>query len=222
MHVLVVVDEKRLAAGLRNGLETDGFVVDLALNGTDGWSLARQNPYTVILLEVLLPGMNGDEICAALRESGVWTPILMLTARDDAQADGAVLASGADDYLSKPFSYSVLLGRLRALLDRGVRERPAILVAGDLHLDPAAHRARRGEVEVRLTGREQALLECLMRRRGTVVSKREILDHAWDYGFAGHPNIVEVYVRHLRNKLDRPFGCMTIETVRGAGYRLCT
>ncbi len=220
MRVLVVEDEKRLAAGLRNGLEAEGFAVDVALDGTDGLWLARENPYDVIVLDILLPGVNGYKLCATLREEGVWTPILMLTAKDGEWDEIEALDTGADDYLTKPFSYAVLLAHLRALLRRGVRERPAVLQAGDLRLDPAARRAWRGEVEVELTARELALLEFLLRRRDEVVSKREILDHVWDYDFEGDPNIVEVYVRHLRNKLDRPFERDSIQTIRGAGYRL--
>ncbi|MGH8885218.1 MAG: response regulator transcription factor [Egibacteraceae bacterium] len=220
MRVLVVEDEKRLAAGLRNGLEAEGFAVDVALDGTDGLWMARENPYDALVLDIMLPGINGYKICATLREEGVWTPILMLTAKDGEWDEVEGLDTGADDYLTKPFSYAVLVARLRALLRRGARERPAVLQAGDLRLDPAAKRVWRGDVEVDLTARELALLEFLLRRRGEAVSKREILQHVWDYDFEGDPNIVEVYVRHLRNKLDRPFDRSSIETIRGAGYRL--
>ena len=220
MRVLVVEDEKRLAAGLRNGLEAEGFAVDVALDGTDGLWMARENPYDAIVLDIMLPGVNGYKVCATLREEGVWTPILMLTAKDGEWDKVEALDTGADDYLTKPFSYAVLLARLRALLRRGARERPVVLEAGDLRLDPAARRAWRGEAEVELTTRELALLEFLLRRRGEVVSKREILEHVWGYDFEGDPNIVEVYVRHLRNKLDRPFDRDSIQTLRGAGYRL--
>ncbi len=220
MRVLVVEDEKRLAAGLRKGLEAEGFSVDVALDGTDGLWMARENPYDAIVLDIMLPGVNGFKICANLREEGDWTPILMLTAKDGEWDEVEALDTGADDYLTKPFSYAVLLAHLRSLLRRGVRERPPVLVAGDLRLDPAAKRAWRGDSEVPLTAREVALLEFLLRRRGEVVSKREILDHVWDYDFEGDHNIVEVYVRHLRNKVDRPFDRNSIETIRGAGYRL--
>jgi two-component system OmpR family response regulator len=216
VRVLVVEDEKRLAAGLRNGLEAEGFAVDVALNGTDGMWLAREHPYDAIVLDIMLPGMNGFRVCATLREEGVWTPILMLTAKDGEWDEVEALDTGADDYLTKPFSYGVLVARLRALLRRGARERPALLTAGELRLDPAMRRAWRGETEVELTAREFALLEYLMRRCGDVLSKREILEHVWDYAFEGDPNIVEVYVRHLRSKLGRE----RIETLRGAGYRL--
>ena len=220
MRVLVVEDEKRLAAGLRNGLEAEGFAVDVALNGTDGLWMAREHPYDAIVLDIMLPGVNGYKICETLREEAVWTPILMLTAKDGEWDEIEALDTGADDYLTKPFSYAVLLAHLRALVRRGASERPAVLEAGDLRLDPAAKRAWRGVAELEMTARELSLLEYLLRRRGEVVSKREILDHVWDYDFEGDPNIVEVYVRHLRNKLDRPFHRQAIETLRGAGYRL--
>ncbi|HEY8216663.1 MAG TPA: response regulator transcription factor [Acidimicrobiia bacterium] len=220
MRILVVEDEKRLAAGLKKGLEADGFAVDVALDGTDGLWLARENPYDVIVLDILLPGVNGFRICSTLREDGNWTPILMLTAKDGEFDEVEALDSGADDYLTKPFSYVVLLARLRALLRRGGTERPAVLEAGDLKLDPAQRRAWRGSHALSLTARELALLEYLLRNKGDVVSKRDILEHVWDYDFDGDPNIVEVYVRRLRNKLDRPFEREAIETMRGAGYRL--
>lgn len=220
MRVLVVEDEKRLAAGLRKGLEADGFAVDIASNGTDGLWMATENPYDAIVLDIMLPGMNGFKVCESLREAKVWTPILMLTAKDGDLDEAEALDTGADGYLTKPFSYVVLVAHLRALLRRGARDRPAMLEAGDLRLDPAARKAWRGQQEIQLTARELALLEFFLRRRGEVVSKREILDHVWDYDFEGDPNIVEVYVRHLRNKLDRPFDRESIETIRGSGYRL--
>jgi two-component system, OmpR family, response regulator len=220
MRVLVVEDEKRLAAGLRKGLEAEGFAVDVALDGADGLWMAREHAYDAIVLDIMLPGINGYKVCATLRQDGVWTPILMLTAKDGEWDEVEALDTGADDYLTKPFAYAVLVARLRALLRRGARERPVVLEAGDLRLDPAARRAWRGDVEVELTPRELALLEFLLHRRGEVVSKREILEHVWDYDFEGDSNIVEVYVWHLRSKLDRPFGRDTIQTVRGAGYRL--
>jgi two-component system OmpR family response regulator len=220
MRVLVVEDERRLAAGLRSGLAAEGFAVDVAFDGTDGLWMAREHPYDVIVLDIMLPGVNGYRLCSTLRREDVWTPILMLTAKEGEWDEVEALDNGADDYLTKPFSYAVLVARLRALLRRGARERPAVLAAGDLRLDPAAKRAWRGEVEVELTARELALAEFLLRRRGEAVSKREILQHVWDDDFEGDPNIVEVYVRHLRNKLDRPFGRASIQTVRGTGYRL--
>jgi two-component system OmpR family response regulator len=220
MQVLVVEDEKRLAAGLRKGLEAEGFAVDVALDGADGLWMAREHAYDAIVLDIMLPGINGYRICATLRQDGVWTPILVLTAKGGEWDEVEALDTGADDYLTKPFAYAVLVARLRALLRRGARERPAVLEAGELRLDPAARRAWRGEVEVELTPRELALVEFLLHRRGEVVSKREILEHVWDYDFEGDSNIVEVYVWHLRGKLDRPFGRDAIQTVRGAGYRL--
>ena len=220
MRVLVVEDEKRLAAGLKKGLEAEGFATDVALNGTDGLWMAAENAYDAIVLDILLPGMNGYKVCASLRERGVWTPILMLTAKDGEFDEAEALDTGADDYVTKPFSFVVLVARLRALIRRGAGERPAVLETGDLRFDPGARQVWRGEVEVDLTAREAALLEFLLRRKGLVVSKREIIDHVWDYAFEGDPNIVEVYIAHLRNKLDRPFGRATLETVRGAGYRL--
>ena len=220
MRVLVVEDEKRLAAGLKKGLEAEGFAADIALDGIDGLWMAREHPYNAVVLDIMLPGMNGFKVCAALRDEGIWTPILVLTAKDGELDEAEALDTGADDYLTKPFSYLVLLARLRALIRRGAQERPAVLEAGDLRFDPSARRAFRGETEVHLTAREMALLEFLLRRKGDVMAKRDILEHVWDYDFEGDPNIVEVYIRHLRNKLDRPFGRSAIETLRGAGYRL--
>ena len=222
MRVLVVEDEKQLAAGLRNGLEAEGFAVDVALDGREGLWMAREHPYDAIVLDIMLPGLNGYRVCAALRQEGIWTPILMLTAKDGELDEAEALDTGADDYLTKPFSYVVLLARLRALLRRGARERPAVLGAGDLRLDPASRQVWRGDTEVFLTAREAALLEYLLRRRGEVVSKRDILAHVWDDNFEGDPNIIEVYIRRLRTKLDRPFDRAAVETVRGAGYRLAS
>jgi two-component system, OmpR family, response regulator len=220
MRVLVVEDEKRLAAGLKKGLEAEGFAADVARNGTDGLWMARENPYDAIVLDIMLPGMNGYQVCGTLREDGVWTPILMLTAKDGEFDEAEALDTGADDYVTKPFSFVVLVARLRALIRRGAGERPAVLEAGDLRFDPGARQASRGESLVDLTAREMALLEFLLRRKGEVVSKSDILGHVWDYNFEGDPNIVEVYVGHLRSKLDRPFGRTALQTVRGAGYRL--
>lgn len=220
MRVLVVEDEKRLAAGLRAGLEAEGFAVDVALTGTEGLSMARTEPYDAIVLDIMLPGVNGFKLCSTLREDGVWTPILMLTAKEGEWDEVEALDSGADDYLTKPFSYAVLLARLRALLRRGAQERPAVLEAGDLRYDPASKRVWRGDEEIEMTARELALLDYLLRRKGEAVSKRDILEHVWDYDFEGDLNIIEVYIGHLRNKLDRPFGHRAIETVRGVGYRL--
>lgn len=220
MRVLVVEDEERLAASLRRGLEADGFAVDVALNGTDGLWLAQENAYDAIVLDIMLPGLNGFQVCRRLREGDVWTPILMLTAKDGELDQAEALDTGADDYVTKPFSHLVLVARLRALMRRGSRERPSVLVAGDLRVDPASRRCWRGDVEVALTARELSVLEFLIRHAGQVLSKRDILDHVWNDDFEGDPNIVEVYVRYLRKKIDLPFGRCAIETIRGSGYRL--
>ncbi|MFD4421336.1 response regulator transcription factor [Agromyces sp. NPDC058484] len=220
MRLLVVEDELRLAEGLKRGLEAEGFAVDVAANGTDGLWLARENRYAVILLDIMLPGLNGYLVCRALREARDWTPVLMLTAKNGEWDQVEALDTGADDYLTKPFSFAVLVARVRALIRRGSTPRPAVLEAGDLSLDPATREVRRADVAVDLTTREFAVLEFLIRRAGQVVSKTEILKGVWDFDFDGDPNIVEVYIRHLRNKVDRPFARESIQTLRGAGYRL--
>ncbi|MGH9251637.1 MAG: response regulator transcription factor [Acidimicrobiales bacterium] len=220
MRILVVEDEQRLAAGLRAGLEAEGFAVDVASTGVDGLWLARERPPDAIVLDIMLPGLNGYVVCRTLRAEQIWTPILMLTAKDGEWDQVEALDTGADDYLTKPFSHAVLVARLRALLRRGAAARPAVLAAGDLRLDPAARRVWRGPTELELTARETSLLEFLLRHRGDVVSKHDILKHVWDFDFDGDPNIVEVYVGHLRRKVDRPFGRTAIRTLRGAGYRL--
>jgi len=220
MRLLVVEDEQRLAAGLRKGLEAEGFAVDVVHNGTDGIWMARENPFDAIILDVMLPGANGYQVCRTLRAEGNWTPILMLTAKDGVWDEVEGLDTGADDYLAKPFSYAVLVARLRALRRRGARARPTVLEAGDLRLDPAARRVWLGGEQIGLTRREFAILEYLLHHRDEVMSKRDILDHVWDFDFDGDPNIVEVYVRRLRTKLQRPGDGALIETVRGAGYRL--
>lgn len=220
MRVLIVEDEKALATGLKRGLEAEGFAVDVAINGTDGLWLGRENTYDAIVLDIMLPEINGFKICSTLREENIWTPILMLTAKDGELDEAEALDSGADDYLVKPFSYVVLLARIRALLRREVRERPVVLEAGDLKLDPASRRCWRADTEVTLTPREFSLLEFLLRRKGEALAKSEILAHVWDFDFEGDPNIVEVYIRHLREKLDRPFKRDALQTVRGSGYRL--
>ena len=222
MRVLVVDDEVRLARSLRTGLEAEGFAVDVAHDGTDGLWLARENTYDAILLDLMLPGINGYKVCQTLREEQDWTPILMLTAKDGEWDQVEGLDTGADDYLTKPFSFPVLVARLRAVARRGARERPTVLEAGDLRLDPAARRVWRGDVELGLTGKEHSLLAFLMQHSGDVVSKQQILDAVWDVDFDGDPNIIEVYVRHLRNKIDRPFEREAIQTIRGAGYRLAS
>ena len=220
MRVLVVEDERTLAEGLRKGLEAEGFATDVVHDGAEGLWMAREHPYDAIVLDIMLPKLNGYLVCAGLREAGIWTPILMLTAKDGEYDEAEALDTGADDYVTKPFSYVALVARLHALIRRGSAERPPALAVGDLRFDPGSRRAWRGDSEVRLTAREASLLEYLLRNPELVVSKGHILDHVWDVAFDGDPNIVEVYIRHLRNKLDRPFGRRSIETVRGAGYRL--
>jgi DNA-binding response OmpR family regulator len=218
-RVLVVEDERRVAAALRRGLEREGFAVDVAADGVDGLWMATEQDYDAIVLDLMLPGLNGYEVCRKLRESDVWTPVLVLTAKDGELDEAESLDGGADDVLSKPFSYVVLVARLRALLRRGQRERPVVLDIGGVQLDPAAHRVRRDGDEIELTAREFAVLHFLMLRLDEVVSKADILDSVWDYEFEGDPNIVEVYVRRLRVKLGVD-AALRIETVRGAGYRL--
>lgn len=213
-------DEVRLADGIRRGLEAEGMVVDVAHNGSDGLRMAADADYDAIVLDVMMPGLNGYRVCRALRADGDWTPVLFLTAKDGEWDEVEGLDTGGDDWLTKPFSYPVLVARLRALVRRGARERPAVLEAGDLRLDPAARQVFRGETQVRLTARELAVLDFLLRRRGEVVTKREVIANVWGDDFDGDANIVEVYIGHLRAKIDRPFGRDTIETVRGTGYRL--
>jgi two-component system, OmpR family, response regulator len=220
MRVLVVEDERGLAEGLRKGLEAEGFATDVADTGTDGLWMAREHPYDAIVLDIMLPELNGYRVCAALRNEGVWTPILMLTAKDGEFDEAEALDTGADDYVTKPFSYVALVARIRALIRRGAAERPTILRAGDLRFDPRTRQAFRGEEELELTSREGALLEFLLRRAGGVSSKTDIIDHVWEGDFDGSLNIVEVYIGHLRNKIDRPFGRSAIQTLRGVGYKL--
>jgi two-component system, OmpR family, response regulator len=222
MRLLVVEDEKRLAASLKRGLEVDGFAVDLALTGPDGLWMAREHAYDAIVLDIMLPGMNGYVLCATLRDERNWTPVLMLTAKSGELDEAEALDTGADDFLRKPFSHVVLVARIRALIRRGASERMADYSAGDLRLDPNQRRCWRGDVEVELTAREFGVLEYLLSRAGDVVTKRDLLDHVWDYDFDGDQNIVEVYIRHLRKKIDLPFGRAALQTARGAGYRLAT
>ncbi len=220
MKVLVVEDEKRLAAALKRGLESEGFAVDVALDGLEGRWLASERAYDVIVLDIMLPGVNGYQLCAHLRENGNWTPILMLTAKDGEYDEAEALDTGADDFLSKPFSYVVLVARLRALLRRGAAERPTVLRCGDLSADPSSRRCARGPQQIDLTAKEFNVLEYLMRRAGQVVTKSEMLSHLWDFTFDGDPNVIEVHVSALRRKVDSPFGRKSIVTVRGAGYKL--
>jgi two-component system OmpR family response regulator len=220
MRILVVEDELRLADTIRRGLGNEGFTVDVAQDGVDGLWSACELPYDVIVLDIMLPGMHGYAVLEELRRRGVWTPVLMLTAKDGEYDQADALDLGADDYLTKPFSFVVLVARLRALVRRGAPERPVLMAAGDLTLDPARRRVRRGEDEIALTPREFGLLDFLMRHRGDVVTKAQILDGVWDPAFRGDLNVVEVYVRYLRQKIDMPYGRHAVETVRGVGYRL--
>jgi len=220
MRILVVEDERKLAGLLERGLVEEGHAADVARTGEDALWMARSVEYDAIVLDLMLPGVNGVEVCRRLRESDVWSPVLMLTARDAVEDRVAGLDAGADDYLAKPFSFAELLARLRALVRRGPVERPAVLEAGGLRLDPAAHRVWRGDAEIELSAKEFALLETFMRRPGQVLSRYQLLEHAWDIAYENKSNVIDVYVRYLREKVDRPFGVETLETVRGAGYRL--
>ncbi|MEV5709427.1 response regulator transcription factor [Actinoallomurus sp. NPDC052274] len=220
MRLLLVEDDERLSTTLTHGLRAEGYAVDVAHDGREGLSLALTHPYTVVVLDIMLPGLNGFAVCERLRRCGSSVPILMLTAKNGEYDEAEALDTGADDYICKPFSYVVLVARLRALLRRGGATRPSVLTAGDLRLDLAARRCRHSAAEVRLTAKEFAVLECLARRPDEVVAKIDIIDEVWDQAFDGDVNIVEVYVRTLRRKL--PSGPPTIQTVRGAGYRLVT
>lgn len=220
MRLLVVEDEKRLARSLKRGLELDGFAVDVALDGPTGLWMAREHEYDAIVLDIMLPGVNGYELCGSLREEDNWVPILMLTAKDADLDEANALDSGADDFLRKPFSHLVLVARLRALLRRGAPERSPQLEAGDLRVDPGQRRCWRGQSQIELTAREFAVLEYLLSRAGDVISRTDIMAHVWDYEFEGDSNLVDVYIRRLRTKVDLPFDRAAIETVRGAGYRL--
>ncbi|MGL5824435.1 MAG: response regulator transcription factor [Nocardioides sp.] len=220
MRILVVDDDVRLARSLKRGFEADGFAADIALDGGTAEWLAGENVYDAIVLDVMLPGLSGHDVCRRLRAAGNWSPILMLTARSGADEEVHALDTGADDFLAKPFSYIVLVARLRALMRRGRAERPTVLTVGDLSLDPAAHVVRRAGVAITLTPRQFSLLEFMMRRCGEVVSKAEILAHVWDFAYEGAPNIVEVYIHQLRHRIDVPFGRSTLQTVRLVGYRL--
>ena len=223
MRVLVVEDEVYLAETVRDGLASEGFTADLMFNGVDGLWAATETPhgaYDAIVLDILLPGLSGYEVCRRLRRREVWTPVLMLTAKDGEHDQADALDLGADDYLTKPFSFVVLVARLRALIRRGAPERPVVLVAGDLQLDPARRTVNRGDRAIALTPREFALLEFLLRNRGDAVTKTALIENVWEATFDGDPNIIEVYVGYLRKKIDHPFGRTAIRTVRGVGYRL--
>ena len=223
MRVLVVEDEVSLAETIRDGLAAEGFTVDIAHDGVEGLWAAAESPYgayDALVLDIMLPKLNGYEVCRKLRRQGVWIPVLMLTAKDGEYDQADAFDLGADDYLIKPFSFVVLIARLRALIRRGAPERPVVLSAGDLTLDPSQRRVFRAGTPVAVTPREFALLEFLLRNRGHAVTKTAIIENVWDAHFNGDPNIVEVYVGYLRKKIDHPFGRSAIETVRGAGYRL--
>jgi two-component system OmpR family response regulator len=220
MRLLVVEDEPKLAALLRRGLIEEGHAADVAGSGEDALWRARSTEYDAIVLDLMLPGIDGLEVCRQLRSDGIWSPVLMLTARDGLGDRIGGLDAGADDYLTKPFAFAELLARLRALARRGAPERPPVLTVGDLELDPATRDVRRGEDEIELSPKEFALLETFMRRPGRVLSRFELIEHAWDYEYENRSNVVDVYVRYLREKIDRPFGRASLETVRGVGYRL--
>jgi two-component system OmpR family response regulator len=220
MRVLVVEDDVKMAALLRRGLLEEGLSPDVARSGDDALWMAAATEYDAIVLDVMLPGADGFEVCRRLRESGRWAPVLMLTARDAVEDRVTGLDAGADDYLTKPFSFAELLARLRALARRPPLERPVVIEVGDLRLDPATREVWRGDVEIALSAKEFSLLETFMRRAGEVLSRYQLLEHCWDYGYDNRSNVVDVYVRYLREKIDRPFGRESLETVRGAGYRL--
>jgi two-component system OmpR family response regulator len=220
MKVLVVEDDVNGAETIRRRLRADGWAVDLADNGADGLHMAQNGGYDVVVLDIMLPELNGYQVIRALRDHRVWTPVLMLTAKDGDHDQADAFDLGADDYMIKPFSFVVLNARLRALLRRGSPERPAVLTAGDLSLDPAAHVVMRGEATIELTPKEFAVLEYLLRHKGTAVSKAQIMGSVWDINYHGDDNVVEVYVGYLRKRIDAPFGRKSIETLRGVGYRL--
>ena len=220
MRILIVEDELRMASLIRRGLLAEGLAADVAPSGEDALWMAESHDYDAIVLDVMLPDVDGFEVCRRLRNAGVWSPVLMLTARDSVDDRVHGLDSGADDYLVKPFAFAELLARLRALARRGDTDRPNVLQVGDLTLDPAAREVRRGNDEIRLSAKEFSLLETFMRRPGEVLSRLHLLEHAWDFAYENRSNVVDVYIRHLRRKIDEPFGCSSLETVRGAGYRL--
>jgi two-component system, OmpR family, response regulator len=220
MRVLIVEDDLRMANLIRRGLVREGLAADVAERGEDALWMAEAHEYSAIVLDLMLPGIDGFETCRRLRTAGIWAPVLMLTARDAVDDRVAGLDSGADDYLVKPFAFVELLARLRALTRRGGVERPSVLEVDDLRLDPATRDVRRGSTEIRLSAKEFALLETFMRRPGQVLSRLQLLEHAWDFAYENRSNVIDVYVRHLRKKIDEPFGRQSLETIRGAGYRL--
>ncbi len=220
MRILVVEDEIKMAALLKRGLEHEGYAVDVSGDGLEALWAARENDYDGIVLDAMIPGCDGFEVCRTLRREGRWAPVLMLTARDELEDRVAGLDSGADDYLTKPFAFAELFARLRAVMRRTPGERPVVLQVGDLHLDPATHEVRRGEVPIPLSPKKFALLEEFMRHPGEVLTRTRILEHVWDFAYDGTSNVVDVYVGYVRDAIDRPFGRDSIETVRGVGYRL--
>lgn len=220
MRVLLVEDDERLVEVMKRGLQREGFVVDTASDGEEGLWAAQSIDHDAIILDLMLPKRNGYQVCADLRAAGIWTPILMLTAKHGEHDHAEALDTGADDFLTKPFSYVVLVAHLRALVRRTSRVRPAVLSVGDLRLDPARHRCWRGDTEIDLTPRQFGLLQFLMTRPGDVVSKTEILEHVWDDSYDMDVNVVEVYVGYLRKKIDIPFSRTSIQTLRLVGYRL--
>jgi DNA-binding response OmpR family regulator len=220
VKLLLIEDDKKIATTVKRGLEAEGFAVEVAFDGNDGLWMATEGAYDLIVLDILLPGRNGFRVCEDLRAAGNWTPILMLTAKDGDLDEAEALDTGADDYLTKPFSFPVLVARVRALLRRTAGRSPAAVDVGDLRIDPGERRVWRGDEQITLTAREFEVLEFLVRRAGQVLSKQEILAGVWEYDFDGDPNIVEVYVRRLRRKIDEPYARRSLVTVRGAGYRL--
>jgi two-component system OmpR family response regulator len=220
MRILVVEDETRMAALLKRGLEEEGHAVDVATTGTEGLFHATEYDYDAVVLDAMLPEMDGFEVCRRMRAGSRWAPVLMLTARDSVGDRVRGLDAGADDYLVKPFAFAELAARLRALLRRGAAERPTVLTVGDLALDPSARTVTRGDTPIELTAKEFALLELLMRNAGQVLTRSRILDHVWDFAYDAASNVVDQYVAYLRRKIDKPFGRDDLETVRGAGYRL--
>jgi two-component system OmpR family response regulator len=220
MRVLVIEDHARLAALVKRGLEEEGYAVDLVPSGERGLALSAANEYDVVVLDLVLPGVDGFDVLSTIRRRGQRTPVLVLTARDAVDDRVRGLDGGADDYLTKPFAFPELLARVRALLRRGPVERPPVLVVGDLSLDPATHEVRRADHPIELTAKEFALLRCFMRHPGEVLSRDRLLEHAWDGAYDGISNVIDVYVGYLREKIDRPFGVRTLETVRGVGYRM--
>jgi two-component system OmpR family response regulator len=220
MRVLIIEDSTKMASLLKRGLEEEGYAVDVASSGSDGVWMATENPNDAIVLDVTLPDIDGFEVCRRVRGAGTWSPILMLTARDALEDRVEGLDEGADDYMTKPFSFTELTARLRALVRRGAGERPPVLSVGDLSLDPATRIVLRGEQAIALSSKEFALLEFFMRHPGEVLTRARLIEHVWDFAYEGGSNVVDVYVSYLRDKIDRPFGVRSIETIRGAGYRL--